>query len=474
MENKEKKRISLSLGIILSISGLLIGAGVGAVVTYFSTRLPLDEQKLLDEYRILKNDWLFGNENEFLADDTASAILSKTNDPYTFYTKTSEEQSLSTDGKGFGFSTRYIGGSIYVREVHNGPSRTLLKAGDIIIGSSRDNTSYVSFSDLTNSQIQEYLNDSNYSTYEFKVKREDTTLDIKVTKGEYSKNLVSLVSSPKEENNYVMSVKVSSFLGTPTLHLKTLIENELKSVSKINKLIIDLRENGGGYVAQASAMAKLFVKKDQFIYSLVNKNKKEIEKDYQKKEPTFNIPSFSLILDQNSASASELFALAMIAGTNCKTYGFKSYGKGIAQQFSTFSDGSVVRYTYAYVYGPSKDNTGKICIHNEGISPDQVFSTNYTYLLSYVELDNLLGVNNSTQLSILNTLHLMDSSIYPSSYSENFHFTDLIDLYASNSGLKGFNSNGTISKEISDKYAYDSNFLYMNYYNQLTSEVSSD
>ena len=473
METKEKKKISLSLGIVFALSGIFLGAGVGALTTFLANRLPSDEQKLLDEYRILKNDWLYGNENEFLADDTAAAILSNTNDPYTFYTKSYDEQNLGVDGKGFGISTRYIGGAIYVKEVHNGPSKNLLKEGDIIIGCTRNSSSYDSFSLLTSSQIQEYLADSNYSTYVFKVRRDGLETDVTVIKGEYSKNLVTLVSSPKEENNYQMCVKVSSFLGNPTIHLKALIDNELKN-SKINKLVIDLRENGGGYVEQARNMAKLFVKKDQYIYSLVNKNNKEIEKEYQTSDPTFNIPSYSLILDQNSASASELFALAMIAGTSCKTYGLKSYGKGIAQQFTHFSDGSVIRYTYAYVYGPNKDNTDKICIHNKGITPDKVFSTDYTYLLGYTNLESLLGVSASTQQSFLKTLHLLDSDLYPSSYSDTFHFTDLVSLYASNNGIRGFNSDGTISKELSDKYAYDTNSLYTKYYNDLTSEVIND
>ena len=63
METKEKKKISLSLGIVFALSGIFLGAGIGALTTFLANRLPSDEQKLLDEYRILKNDWLYGNEN---------------------------------------------------------------------------------------------------------------------------------------------------------------------------------------------------------------------------------------------------------------------------------------------------------------------------------------------------------------------------------------------------------------------------
>ena len=271
-EKKERKKISILATSIIGASTLLLGGGVGSLITYFNTRLPLDEQKILQEYRILKNEWLFGNENEYLLDDAAAAILSGTNDPYTFYTKTSQEQNLNTSGYGFGISHRYIGGSTYIREVHDGPSKNKLLAGDIILGAKRNNESYTSFSSFNASQISSFLSDNKFNEYEFSILRGSETINVKVTKGNYSQNTVSLIQSPREENNYVMAVKVSTFLGNPSLHLKTLINNEYERVPKINKLIIDLRENGGGYVKQASQMAKLFVKKNQLIYICVRFN----------------------------------------------------------------------------------------------------------------------------------------------------------------------------------------------------------
>ena len=473
-EKKGRKKISILATSIIGASTLLLGGGVGSLITYFNTRLPLDEQKILQEYRILKNEWLFGNENEYLLDDAAAAILSGTNDPYTFYTKTSQEQNLNTSGYGFGISHRYIGGSTYIREVHDGPSKNKLLAGDIILGAKRNNESYTSFSSFNASQISSFLSDNKFNEYEFSILRGSETINVKVNKGNYSQNTVSLIQSPREENNYVMAVKVSTFLGNPSLHLKTLINNEYERVPKINKLIIDLRENGGGYVKQASQMAKLFVKKNQLIYSLVNKNNKEIEKEYQKDNPEFDISSYSLILDHNSASASELFALAMLAGTNCKSYGLTSYGKGIAQQFISFSDGSVMRYTYAYVYGPKKDSEEKICIHNKGIEVEKEYQTDYIYSYSFSDMQDVYYVDEKNQKNFLKTLNYLYPEKYPSSYSSNFVFTDAIRLFASENSIQGFNDNGTISKAVSDKYAYVTNDFYLDHYQRLLSEVLNE
>ena len=123
-----------------------------------------------------------------------------------------------------------------------------------------------------------------------------------------------------------MAVRIDTFLGNPYYILDAMIYNYY-SKSKINKLIIDLRENGGGYVRQAEKISKLFVEKGTFIYSLVNKDNKVITESYQRNEPKYKIPSYSLIIDNNTASTSELLTLAMRAGTNAKIYGFKSYGK---------------------------------------------------------------------------------------------------------------------------------------------------
>ena len=123
-----------------------------------------------------------------------------------------------------------------------------------------------------------------------------------------------------------MAVRIDTFLGNHYYILDAMIYNYY-SKSKINKLIIDLRENGGEYVSQAEKISKLFVEKGTFIYSLVDKDNKVITESYQRNEPKYKIPSYSLIIDNNTASASELLTLAMRAGTNAKIYGFKSYSK---------------------------------------------------------------------------------------------------------------------------------------------------
>ena len=87
-----------------------------------------------------------------------------------------------------------------------------------------------------------------------------------------------------------MADRIDTFLGNPYYILDAMIYNYY-SKSKINKLIIDLRENGGGYVSQAEKISKLFVEKGTFIYSLVDKDNKVITESYQRNEPKYKIPS---------------------------------------------------------------------------------------------------------------------------------------------------------------------------------------
>ena len=474
---KHKRVVSIIIGVLIFISSLVLGLSIGLLIGS-RNRLTTDEKKLLEEYRILKEEWLYGGDISSSGPEALANGFSNT-DPYTIYTNTEEEQGLEVSRKGFGISYRYSGKGIYVREVHQGPSKNKLIEGDIITGCKR-NDEYKSFSVSNINEISSFLSDTNYenSEYKFSVLRGNENLEISIYRAEYEVNQVVLITPPEENNNFTMAVRIDTFLGNPYYILDGMINNYY-SKSKINKLIIDLRENGGGYVNQADKIAKLFVEKGTFIYSLVDKDNKVIDESYQNNEPKYKIPSFSLILDENSASASELLTLALRAGTNCKIYGFNSYGKGISQSFHYFSDGSVLRYTSAKVYGPKRKSEingsdDKICIHGIGIKPDVEYSTKYTFMIEYRNIEDLLYISEYNQQYVLKSLNLLDSNIYPNSYSSTMHFNNLIELYGTNNSINVYKDDGKLSKDVNDQLAFDTCNLYLHYYDLLFNEVLND
>lgn len=130
------------------------------------------------------------------------------------------------------------------------------------------------------------------------------------------------------------------------------------------KLIIDLRNNGGGIVDEAVDIADMLLEKGKTIISTVNnKDKKTVT--YSKNDPTITMPVIVLV-NENSASASEILACSLQDNERAKLVGTKTYGKGIIQTLLSLTDGSGLKITTEQYYTPKETS-----IHKEGIKPDE-------------------------------------------------------------------------------------------------------
>ena len=463
-----------------------LGTSCFAVYEHFSrTKLSSDEQKLIAGYHLLQNEWLYGNEESYLRDDAIAGLLngpaSTRNDPYTFYTKNRDEQGLSTDGKGFGFTSHSYDGGLYIlgTEMNSPSEKAGLTKGDVLYSITSPVT--YSFKEHTFTEIDSYLKGLDSSTaYTFTgVHPNQKEFTLKRTKSLYSSRLIDVVDIPKSSNGNTRTIKINTRLGSPTTALHAVLETYK---NQIEHLVLDFRGNGGGYLDQASARASLFVKKGTLLYERKNKDGKTISSVYQTKEPAYQFKKYTIIQDGETASASETFILARRAGTNAKVYGFKSYGKGIAQNFLRYSDGSVIRYTSAYVYGPERENETRYdegkdkdnirCIQKKGILPDVRYSYDYQYLSANWTLSETTGISEYGQNLFLSALRLMDSSV-PENYSKTYHFDDAIESYFNlvkeKYGLRdAFNEKGAMDRTLNQKWDKDCFDLYLEHYDQLT------
>lgn len=509
-KNKKRSLLPITLTALFSV-GLGVTAGL---LVYHYILLSYDERKLLDSYRILRDDWLYGNEELYLGDDSIAGMVNgpadSMSDSYTFYTSTYEGQNLSTNYTGgFGFSSRYYDGGLYVTEIHDesgsdpAPSKGKLYIGDVLYGCYRGKSStgslestYFDFRDYTLSEINAYIQDEDYDLYSFRVLRSGSYIDSPtIQKGSFSTKLISVNQTPTSENNFTAVIKINTFLGAPQSSVYTQVSEMLKT-SKINTLVFDLRGNGGGYVNAASSMASLFVKKGTLIYSSVNKNGQTVDEVYQTSDPVFadQIGQYRIITDGNSASASELFALAMRSGADATVYGFTSYGKGISQQLKTYSDGSTLRYTSAYVYGPKRENetlvqdedipftySDRICIHDTGITPDQVYNYDYQGYQTAYDYTTSLAISVSGMNHFLATINaLYPTYDLPTSYSADYHFTDAVldytdilnEVYNDDERypFSAFDESGCVSRDVNSKFNKDTYDAYLSYYADLTKE----
>ena len=138
---------------------------------------------------------------------------------------------------------------------------------------------------------------------------------------------------------------------------------KIMAEGNIEGLIIDLRSNGGGILNQATDLADLFVEKDKvLLYTKDNKPEEEITK--AKVDPIYSMPVVVLV-NEYTASASEILTAALKESYGAEVVGMKTYGKGVIQTLYSLSDGSGIKITTAEYFTPEHNKINKL-----GITPD--------------------------------------------------------------------------------------------------------
>ena len=229
-----------------------------------------------------------------------------------------------------------------------------IKAGDYII--SVDGTEYTS-DDFDN--IANYIKGEEGTTVHLEVERNGERLSFDITRERINTNPITT----KLIEDKIGYLKLPSFDEGTAEDFKTKVE-ELQSEGA-KSLIIDLRNNGGGIVEEATEIADDLLEKGNTIISTVdNADKKEIT--YSKEDPIFTMPVVVLV-NENSASASEILACSLQDNERATLVGTKTYGKGIIQTLLSLTDGSGLKITTEEYYTPKGTQ-----IHKVGITPDEV------------------------------------------------------------------------------------------------------
>lgn len=231
--------------------------------------------------------------------------------------------------------------------------RAGIKAGDLII--SVDGIEYTS-EDFDS--IADYIKGEEGTNVKLVVERDGERLTFDIVREKVNTNPITV--EMLEDN--IGYLKLPSFDEGTAQDFKDKVQ-ELQSKGA-NSLIIDLRNNGGGIVNEATEIADFLLDKGQTIISTVDKNdKKEIT--YSKKDAIFTMPVVVLV-NENSASASEILACSLQDNERAKIVGKTTFGKGIIQTLFSLNDGSGLKITTEEYYTP-KGTT----IHKVGIKPDE-------------------------------------------------------------------------------------------------------
>lgn len=191
------------------------------------------------------------------------------------------------------------------------------------------------------------------------IKRNEQIIEFEV---ERKKVIVNPVKAEVKENN-IGYIKLTSFDEDTSKTFKEKYEELQKQ--NIQSLIIDLRDNGGGIVQEALTIADYMLEKDAKMLITVNKKENEVIETSQT-DPIITIPVI-LLVNENSASASEILAGALKDNNRAKIVGTKTYGKGVIQELLTLKDGSAIKLTTEEYYTPNRTKINKV-----GIEPDEL------------------------------------------------------------------------------------------------------
>ena len=325
----------------------------------------VDTNKILDE--------VFEEADDKTGLDTISKLfVSKLNDPYSVYYTVRELESFNSAMKGeyYGIGIEVAKdvktGGIKITNVFDGSpaKKAKLKKGDIILKAGKK--------DLTRLEILKatsYFKGKKGSKVTLTVLRGKSTKKMVVERNEV---IIPTVSSKTYTNGRVGYIKVNAFLDNTGKEFVGALNKLVKK--DIEGLVIDLRNNGGGYVGTAYDMLDRILPDNTDIFSFVYKSgKKEIAKTGELStgdDKVFNLP-IVILMNNESASASELFTGALKDNGYAETVGETSYGKGVAQSILEVlgKDGSTVigglKLTTIKYYLPNGESINKV-----GITPD--------------------------------------------------------------------------------------------------------
>jgi carboxyl-terminal processing protease len=310
---------------------------------------------------VIKNlelmDQIYQHLEMYYVDDAQVGKLSKVAidamlkelDPYTVYYHESniEDYKLMTTGQygGIGALIRKIGDHTFIAEPYEGnpAQKAGLMAGDKII--SIDGKSMVG---LPSDDVSSSLKGPKGTTIIVEVERGKEKKKISVTRDEIKLPDVPYSGMINETVGYI---KLNSFTQTAAADVKTAF-TDLKSKG-MKQLVLDLRGNGGGLLIEAVKIVNLFVKKDQTVVTTKGRVAEENRVYKTLENPTdLEIP-LTVLIDEGSASASEIVAGSLQDLDRAVIIGNISYGKGLVQRTYDLKYGSKVKLTIAKYYTPS-------------------------------------------------------------------------------------------------------------------------
>lgn len=367
--NKNKPEFNLKEVLLITLVATLImgfatGYSVYSGIVGSNKYIKSDDKNInlfLEAYDSILENYYGKVDKESLINGAISGMTLYLDDPYTVYlNEPSKEQlidSLKGTYEGVGVEITQLENNdiIIVSVFENSPAfKAGIKKGDIL-----KKINGISLEDKKADDAVTLIKEKADGTAKIEVLRDAETLTFNLKRE--TLNTPNLESAIYEENNkkigYISLLKFTDNVSRQFKEKLTKLEAE-----GIDCLIIDVRNNSGGYLNGATEIAEIFLEENKVVYSLKDRFKTTTYKDKTKEHKTYPV---LVMINKASASASEILAGALKYSYGATLLGETSFGKGKVQQTSDLENGGMIKYTSAEWLMPNGKG-----IQDNGIKPD--------------------------------------------------------------------------------------------------------
>ncbi|MFV0392925.1 MAG: S41 family peptidase [Coprobacillaceae bacterium] len=354
---------------VVIILVIIFCLGVGFVLGYLSkqgtkiiNKNNTEETVVQEVYDILDEHWYnLGDEEINLQSNAITGLVEGLGDIHSSYWTNDQSQefnqSVNGDYEGIGVSFSQVSeGALVIKVFDDSPAKEVgMQVGDIILEA--DGTS---LKGLSTDEIKALVRGKPGTKVKLSILRNNEKISLEPTRNALSTAVEYQVR--EQDGKKFGYIEITTFGNTTA----TEVENALEEFQKqnITTLVLDLRDNGGGYLTAAIDILELFFEEGDVLYQMQQKDG-PVEKTKAKSDDKFSFANGYILVNGNTASASEMVAGAMQEELGYQLVGEQTYGKGSAQTQATLSDGSVLKYTYAKWMIPSG-----FCVNGVGLTPD--------------------------------------------------------------------------------------------------------
>lgn len=390
----------------VSVWILILAVLITAALTYFGTTLTVSPQsqapitqstqttngnsnsgvlsnedlsKIELVYKTLMNGYVDKNiSKENLINGALKGMSDAAGDPYTTYLVNEEtaaiDETLTGSFGGIGAELRSENNKVIISNTREGtPSQKIgLQENDVILKVDGEDMEGKSISYVVSKVRGEVGTDVTLT-----IQRGSQELEVKITRAKIS--IETVKGTVDETDPTIGHVKINSFAKNTAQE----VENTVTDLRQkgVKKFIFDVRYNPGGLLDQALAISNMFVEEGKTILNIEDRNGKITAYKASKEYGTFKITEpYVLLVNEGSASASEILAGALKESANAKLIGSKTYGKGTVQSVVDVSKNAELKYTTAKWLTPNET-----WIHKTGIEPTETVSMPEYYNITIVD-----------------------------------------------------------------------------------------